>query len=315
MNGILPLWKEKGMTSHDCVYKLRKILGTKKVGHTGTLDPSVEGVLPMCIGQATRIAEYITDAGKEYVAIISIGTATETEDADGLAVASDDSFKRFKRSEIEKVLGELTGEIVQIPPMYSAVKVGGHRLYEYARKGLVVERPERTVTIDKLEILDDAEIYEGTEVTFKLRIICGKGTYIRTLAVQIGEMLGYPAHMASLVRTASGTYRQGDCLTLAEVKKLKEEGELDSYINPLEAALANYQFFEIGDDDDMQFDLINGQVLPRHSLFDDDKTPIVFTKNNKALAVYQIHPTKPKLMKPEKMFPENAQMSFQRTPE
>ena len=310
MNGILPLWKEKGMTSHDCVYKLRKILGTKKVGHTGTLDPSVEGVLPMCIGQATRVAEYITNEGKEYVAVISIGTATETEDADGDVVASDNSIKRFVRSEIEGVLEKLTGEIVQIPPMYSAVRINGRRLYEFARQGIEVERPERTVTIDKLELLDDTEVYEGTEVTFQIRIICGKGTYIRTLAVQIGELLGFPAHMASLVRTASGTYRQEDCLTLAEVKKLKDEGELDSFIKPLEAALSDYQFFEI--DDDMQFDLINGQVLPRHSLFDDDETPIVFTKNNRALAVYQIHPTKPELMKPEKMFPENAQMSFQR---
>ena len=304
MNGILPLWKEKGMTSHDCVYKLRKILGTKKVGHTGTLDPSVEGVLPMCIGQATRVAEYITNAGKEYIAVISIGTATETEDADGAAVAADNSFKRFQRSEIEEVLEQLTGEIVQIPPMYSAVKVGGRRLYEYARKGIQVERPARTVMIDKLEMLDDAELFEGTEVTFKLRIACGKGTYIRTLAVQIGELLGYPAHMASLVRTASGTYRKEDCQTLAEVAALKAEGKLASFIQPLEAALADFQFLEI--EDDMHFDLINGQVLPRHPLFDDDETPIVFTQNNKALAVYQIHPTKPRLMKPEKMFPENS---------
>ena len=303
MNGILPLWKEKGMTSHDCVYKLRKILGTKKVGHTGTLDPSVEGVLPICIGQATRVASYITNAGKEYIAVISIGTATETEDADGATVASDKSIKRFKRSEIEEVLSKLTGEIVQIPPMYSAIKVGGRRLYEYARKGIVVERPERTVTIDKLEMLDDAEIYEGTEVTFKLRIVCGKGTYIRTLAVQIGELLGYPAHMVSLVRTASGTYRKEDCKTLAEVTALKEEGKLDTFIEPLEAALADFQFIEI--EDDMHFDIINGQVLPRHALFDDDETPIVFTQYNKALAVYQIHPTKPRLMKPEKMFLKN----------
>lgn len=304
MNGILPLWKEKGMTSHDCVYKLRKILGTKKVGHTGTLDPSVEGVLPMCIGQATRVAEYITNAGKEYIAVVSIGTATETEDADGAVVASDDSHKRLKRSEIEKVLGKLTGEIVQIPPMYSAVKVEGRRLYEYARKGIVIDRPERTVTIEQLEILDEAEIFEGTEVTFKLRIVCGKGTYIRTLAVQIGEILGYPAHMASLVRTASGKYRKEDCRTLSEVALLKKEEKLSGFIQPLEAVLQNFRFLEI--EDDMHFDIINGQVLPIHPLFEDDKTPIVFTQNNKALAVYQIHPTKPRLMKPEKMFPENS---------
>lgn len=304
MNGILPLWKEKGMTSHDAVYKLRKILGTKKVGHTGTLDPSVEGVLPMCIGQATRVAEYITDAGKEYIAVISIGTATETEDAEGAVVESDNSFKKFSRSELEEVLAQLTGEIVQIPPMFSAVKVDGRRLYEYARKGIEVERPSRTVTIDKLEILDDAEHFEGSEVNFRLRIICGKGTYIRTLAVQIGELLGYPAHMASLIRTASGDYRKEDCRTLAEVAALKEEGKLTDFIQPLEAALEDFRFFEI--EDDMHFDIINGQVLPIHPLFEDDATPIVFTQHSKALAVYQIHPTKPLLMKPEKMFPENS---------
>ena len=190
MNGILPLWKEKGMTSHDCVFKLRKILGTKKVGHTGTLDPSVEGVLPICIGQATKVAEYITDAGKEYVAVISIGKATETEDADGAIVTEDDAFKRFTRLEIENVLKKLTGEIEQIPPMYSAVKVNGRKLYEYARKGIEVERPKRMVKIHKLELLDDENEFEGTDVNFKIRINCGKGTYIRTLAVQIGELLG-----------------------------------------------------------------------------------------------------------------------------
>src|SRR5690606_32748750 len=116
MNGILPLWKEKGMTSHDCVFKLRKILGTKKVGHTGTLDPSVEGVLPMCIGQATKVAEYITDAGKEYVAVIAIGKSTETEDADGDIVSFDETYKQINRHQIEEVLNKLTGTIVQIPP-------------------------------------------------------------------------------------------------------------------------------------------------------------------------------------------------------
>ncbi len=304
MNGILPLWKEKGMTSHDAVYKLRKILGTKKVGHTGTLDPSVEGVLPMCIGEATRVAEYITNAGKEYIAVVSIGTATETEDADGATVAFDETFKQFKRSDIENVLDKLTGEIIQIPPMFSAVKVGGRRLYEYARKGIVVDRPERTVIIEKLELLDDAETYEGIEISFKLRIICSKGTYIRTLAVQIGEILGYPAHMVSLVRTASGNYRKEDCRTLAEIAMMKKESTLDDFIQPLESVLENFRFLEI--EDDMHFDIINGQVLPRHPLFEDDETPIVFTQNNKALAVYQIHPTKPLLMKPEKMFPENS---------
>lgn len=302
MNGILPLWKEKGMTSHDCVFKLRKILGTKKVGHTGTLDPSVEGVLPICIGQATKVAEYVTDAGKEYEAIISIGTSTETEDADGAVVLNDSTEKSITRREIEEALEKLTGDIVQIPPMYSAVKVNGRKLYEYARKGIEVERPKRIVTVKKLALLDDTELYEGKEFTFPIRIECGKGTYIRTLAVQIGELLGYPAHMASLVRTASGTYRKVDCHTLNEVALLIGDGQMNTIIRPLEDALIEFPFIEI--EGDMYVKITHGQVLQADPALEKG-LPIVFTKNNKALAVYKKHPTKQGLMKPEKMFPVN----------
>ncbi len=279
MNGILPLWKEKGMTSHDCVFKLRKILGTKKVGHTGTLDPSVEGVLPICIGQATKVAEYITDSGKEYIAVVSIGTATETEDADGAVVASDLSPKRITRTEIEAALAKLTGEIVQIPPMYSAVKVNGRKLYEYARKGNEVET-----------------------ISFHIRVACGKGTYIRTLAVQIGELLGFPAHMAALVRTSSGTYVQADCRTLDEVRALQEDGQIATILRPLEDALSDFAALEITEE--LLEKVENGQVLPEHPLLDSEEA-IVFMNEGKALAVYRKHPTKLGLMKPEKMFPLN----------
>lgn len=302
MNGILPLWKEKGMTSHDCVFKLRKILGTKKVGHTGTLDPSVEGVLPICIGQATKVAEYVTDSGKEYVAVVSIGTATETEDADGEVVTSDLSPKQISRSQIEEVLAQLTGEITQIPPMYSAVKVNGRKLYEYARKGIEVERPERKVFIHDIKLLDPVQSYEGEEVQFRIRVACGKGTYIRTLAVQIGELLGYPAHMAALVRTSSGTYRQADCRTLDEVRELQEAGEITTILRPLEDALADFPSVEISEE--LYDKIMNGQVLPEHPLLQSDES-IVFTTKEKAIAVYRKHPTKPGLMKPEKMFPLN----------
>lgn len=302
MDGILPLWKEKGMTSHDCVFKLRKILGTKKVGHTGTLDPSVEGVLPICIGQATKVAEYVTDSGKEYIAVVSIGTATETEDADGEVVASDLSPKHISRMEIEAVLAKLTGEIVQIPPMYSAVKVNGRKLYEYARKGIEVERPERKVLIHEIELLDPVQWYEGETVSFRIRVACGKGTYIRTLAVQIGELLGFPAHMAALVRTSSGTYGQEDCRTLDEVREIQEEGKITTILRPLEDALNEFISVEI--DEELCEQVVNGQVLPTHPLLQHEEF-IVFKKDNKAFAVYKKHPTKLGLMKPEKMFPLN----------
>lgn len=300
MNGILPLWKERGMTSHDCVFKLRKILRTKKVGHTGTLDPAVEGVLPICIGQATRIAEYITDAGKTYEAVISIGRATTTEDAEGEIVAQDTSYKSFTHEQLIAVLQQLTGVIEQTPPMYSAVKVNGKKLYEYARKGQTVERPTREVTIYNLTVLDDTTLYEGVDITFPIRITCSKGTYIRTLAVQIGEALGYPAHMASLVRTASGTFTRSNCLTLAEVQALVDAGDIEQHIYPVEYALTEFPYVEI--EAAIEKQIMNGQVLPLHALLEKhDK--IVFGFQGKAYAVYRAHPTKAGLMKPEKMFP------------
>ncbi len=300
MNGILPLWKERGMTSHDCVFKLRKILKTKKIGHTGTLDPGVEGVLPICIGQATRIAEYLTDSGKEYEAIVSIGRTTTTEDAEGETVDQDLSFKSISKAQLINTLQQLTGEIEQTPPMYSAVKVNGRKLYEYARKGETVERPTRTVTIHSLELLDETEHFEGEEITFKIRIACSKGTYIRTLAVQIGELLGYPAHMASLVRTKSGTFTEENCMTLQEVAKQMEEGTIHERILPVEYALTTYPFIEVDELNEKQ--ILNGQVLPIHDLLKiHDK--IVFSADGKARAVYIQHPEKNDFMKPEKMFP------------
>ena len=300
MNGILPLWKERGMTSHDCVFKLRKILRTKKVGHTGTLDPGVEGVLPICIGQATRIAEYLTDTGKTYEAVISIGRTTTTEDAEGETVEEDSTNKSFTRTKVLEVLASLTGHITQTPPMFSAVKVNGKRLYEYARKGETIERPSRQVTIYELQLLDDVEVYEGQEITFPIRIACSKGTYIRTLAVQIGEALGYPAHMKELVRTASGTFTQEHCYTLAQVAELMEVEKVNTCILPVEYALSDYPYIEITPA--IEKEIFNGQVLPADALLKiHDK--IVFGINGKAFAVYQAHPTKEGFMKPHKMFP------------
>ncbi|WP_153731322.1 tRNA pseudouridine(55) synthase TruB [Sporosarcina obsidiansis] len=302
MNGILPLWKEKGMTSHDCVFKLRKILRTKKVGHTGTLDPEVEGVLPICIGRATKVASFVTDAGKEYIAKVSIGKSTETEDAQGDTVTSDQSYKEFTRAQIVNVLHKLTGEITQIPPMYSAVKVNGKRLYEYARKGIDVERPARKVMIYEIELLDDNQVFTGEEVTFSIRVRCGKGTYIRTLAVQIGEILGFPAHMESLVRTSSGNFHQSHCKTLAEVAQLMDKGEIDSILRPIDDVLTGFPKVEI--QPDLLENIQNGQVLPADPLLMKHPS-IVITHNGQVMAIYQNHPTKSGLMKPEKMLLPN----------
>ena len=298
MNGILPLWKEKGMTSHDCVFKLRKILRTKKVGHTGTLDPAVEGVLPICIGRATKVASYITDAGKEYIATVSIGRSTETEDAEGETVHLDTSSKEFSKEQILDALKRLTGEITQIPPMYSAVKVNGKRLYEYARKGIEVERPVRTVTIHDIELLDEKDVFLGEEVTFSIKVRCGKGTYIRTLAVQIGEYLGYPAHMQSLIRTASGNFDKSHCKTLAEVAEIMEQQQMQTILRPIEEVLTEFPQLEV--QEPFVESIRNGQVLPAVPLLAEHPS-IMIMFEGRALAIYQNHPTKPGLMKPEKM--------------
>ena len=147
MNGILPLWKERGMTSHDCVYKLRKILQTKKIGHGGTLDPDVDGVLPICIGRGTKVIEYLQDSGKVYVGEITLGYSTTTEDVSGETVAVSPVRTELELSVIDSAMSQMVGTITQIPPMYSAVRVEGKRLYEYAREGLEVERPQRKAEI------------------------------------------------------------------------------------------------------------------------------------------------------------------------
>lgn len=299
INGVLPLWKEKGMTSHDCVFKLRKILKTKKVGHTGTLDPEVDGVLPICIGAATKVAEYITDQGKTYEAEVTIGYSTETEDATGATVETDSSEKTVTRQQLLEALKGLTGEIVQIPPMYSAVKVNGKKLYEYARQGIPVERPERVVRIDSIELLDGQDQWTGQELKFSIRIQCGKGTYIRTLAVQIGEALGYPAHMSRLTRTASGKFNADDCKTLAEVEELAQNGAIGTILKPLRYGLSNFPFTEIESSD--LFAIKNGQVLDRHPLLEAHEF-LVFTTDGEPLALYKRHPEKTDKMKPEKMF-------------
>ena len=166
MEGIIPLFKPKGMTSHDCVFKLRKILKTKKVGHTGTLDPDVSGVLPICIGRATKVAEFITDAGKAYEGEVTLGYSTHTEDASGEIVEEKKVDRIITKDEIEKVFHDFTGTITQTPPMFSAVKVNGKRLYEYARQGMIVERPTRTVNIYSIELLDDRLQFAGRKRYF-----------------------------------------------------------------------------------------------------------------------------------------------------
>ncbi|MBS4172561.1 tRNA pseudouridine(55) synthase TruB [Bacillus sp. FJAT-49736] len=300
MDGILPLWKPQGMTSHDCVFKVRKLLKMKKVGHTGTLDPDVTGVLPICLGRATKVAEYITNAGKEYEGEVTLGFSTTTEDSSGEVVEEKTINKAILRSEIMDVLMELTGEITQTPPMYSAVKVGGKRLYEYARKGISVERPSRTVQIYRIDLLDDRTQFEGETISFRFRVQCSKGTYIRTLAVTIGERLGYPAHMSFLTRISSGSFTKEDCVTFAELEEHIHSNSLETVILPLERGLNSLPKIEISDK--LAEKVKNGAVLPKDSLpWNESFTEAAIFHDHQAIAIYRPHQDKPGLLKPVKV--------------
>lgn len=300
MEGILPLFKPAGLTSHDCVFKLRKILRTKKIGHTGTLDPDVTGVLPICIGRATKIAEYITNAGKVYEGEATIGFSTTTEDASGDTVDKKKVETAISVDQILKVLESLTGEIEQTPPMFSAVKVNGKRLYEYARQGIEVERPTRKVTIYSISLIEDSLIATEETVSFRFRVACSKGTYIRTLAVMIGERLGYPAHMSHLVRVQSAEFTLEDCFSFEQIEKMAEEGSIQSYLRPIEEGLLNLPKYTINDK--VAEKIKNGAVLQMPAeLADFDEPIVVETFAGNALAIYQKHPRKAGLLKPVKV--------------
>ncbi|UOQ85620.1 tRNA pseudouridine(55) synthase TruB [Gracilibacillus salinarum] len=259
MDGILPLWKTKGMTSHDCVFKVRKLLRTKKVGHTGTLDPEVEGVLPICIGEATKIVPYLTDTTKTYRAVAKIGFSTDTEDQTGTVMQQAAVDKPLENDAIIAVLEGFAGETQQQVPLYSAVKVNGKKLYEYARANEPVERPIRSITVHNIRFLDTTYDKVEKTQTIEFEVTCSKGTYIRTLCVDIGKALGYPAHMAHLVRTATGHIAQDQTLTLAQLQLMKEEERVIPLLT-IDRALAHMDKIEISESTKVK--VLHGQKLP-----------------------------------------------------
>lgn len=219
MNGVIALNKPKGKTSHDMVYFVRRLLQIRRVGHTGTLDPDATGVLPICIGNATKASSYIMDSPKRYTAQMLLGSRTDTQDASGTVLAT--APVQVTEQELRAACGHFTGTVEQTPPMYSAVKVGGKKLYELAREGKTVERKRRAVTVYSIGILD-CDLERGV-VT--LDILCSKGTYIRTLCDDIGLYLGCYAHMGEMVRTQSGGFTLAECYTPEALTKLFESGK------------------------------------------------------------------------------------------
>lgn len=301
MDGILPLWKPVGMTSHDCVIKLRKILGTKKVGHTGTLDPDVAGMLPMCIGMGTKIASYVTESKKVYEAEVKLGFATETEDAEGSIIDQKVVSTPLDLDKVERTLDSFKGTIAQVPPMYSAVRVEGKRLYEYAREGIEVERPQRTVTVYDISLLSDQVTYdEDGSASFNIRITCSKGTYIRTLCVDIGKALGYPAHMSHLVRTASGSFDKDEAVTFEKIEEAMEEGHIEDCLQPMERGVRHLDRLYVKQGEEVQ--VYHGILFSKPEEMPTTNPFSMLSQQGKLLAIYQIHPNKPHLIKPVRVF-------------
>lgn len=255
--GILPVLKPAGFTSHDVVAKCRGILKMKRIGHTGTLDPAVTGVLPLCLGRATRMVEYLQELPKEYEAALILGVATDTEDMSGTVVEQLDQVSVSEEA-VRQVLQRFVGTISQVPPMYSALKHDGKRLYELAREGKTVERKAREVTIYKLELLSFHP--EGPHPTIKFRALCSKGTYIRTLCVDIGRALGVPAAMAQLKRTVSAGITEQSCLTLDEIASHVAQGDLASYLLPVDQGVRHLPAHTIAEDKVKA--ALQGQRLP-----------------------------------------------------
>ena len=232
MNGYFNIAKPTGMSSAAIVAVLRRLTGVKRIGHAGTLDPEAAGVLPVMTGKATRLFDYLADKEKEYVAVCAFGTATDTQDASGTVTESGTDYP--DRETFLRSAAALTGEIVQTPSMYSAIKVGGKPLYLRARRGETIDVPQRTVRIDRIELIRMTEDHG-----FEIRVRCGRGTYIRTLCADLGRLCGCPAHMRSLIRTRSGVFRIEDAITPDQAKELADKGILAGRLLPPDYPLAH----------------------------------------------------------------------------
>ena len=233
MDGIINIYKEKGYTSHDVVARMRGILKQKKIGHTGTLDPEAVGVLPVCIGAATKLCDLFTDQSKTYEAVLCLGTETDTEDMTGAVLRQDDSWKNLTEEQILKGVLSFRGDYDQIPPMYSALKLQGKKLYEYARKGIEVARSPRRVHIF------DIKNITVEKPLVRMEVSCSKGTYIRTLCADIGKKLGCGGCMQALTRIRVGEFLLENSITLSQLSQLVQEGQIMKVLQPVDQVFKN----------------------------------------------------------------------------
>lgn len=310
MDGVLNIYKEQGYTSHDVVAKLRGILKQKRIGHTGTLDPMAEGVLPVCIGNATRLCDMFTDAGKEYEAVLRLGETTDTQDVSGtvLTKADPEYLAALTEENVRACMESFIGEYDQLPPMYSAIKVGGKKLYELAREGREIERKTRRVEIHKLTILS----MELPRVRFL--VDCSKGTYIRTLCNDIGAELKVGGTMEGLIRTRSGSFLREDARTLSEIEELVSADRLSEILKPVESFFAEYQRLDSDMVDETKRELYgklvrNGNAIPGNMTslnFKDGELVRVYLPNGGFAGVYRYDREK-SCLGAYKMFPVSDQ--------
>ena len=297
IHGVINIHKEKGYTSHDVVAKLRGIVGQKKIGHTGTLDPDATGVLPVCLGKATKLCDMLTDKNKTYETVMLLGKETDTQDISG-NVLCENSTDKLDEEGVKKAILSFVGDYMQVPPMYSALKVNGKKLYELAREGVEVERKARPVTI--LEI----QIKEINLPRVRMEVSCSKGTYIRTLCHDIGEKLGCGACMEELIRTRVSRFKLEDSLTLSQVQELKEAGNLDKILVPIDEMFSDYEAITLKDEF-MSFVYNGNTFMPKHVKqfieLVDGKMVRVYDDKDNFIAIYKFIKEK-YIFKIEKMF-------------
>ena len=241
IDGILIVDKPEGLTSHDVVARLRRILKTKRIGHTGTLDPFATGVLVMLVGKATRLAQFLDKDKKEYLATIRFGFETDTGDVSGSSKRIQNSKFKIQNEEIEEALKDFRGEIEQTPPMYSAKKVAGKKLYELARKGIEIERKPVKITIYEIEKMENGKwkMENGKTFDVKIRVACSAGTYVRTLAEDIGKKLEVGAHLSALRRTCAGQFNLSKAVTIEELEEIVSKDKLCEVMISMNDALAH----------------------------------------------------------------------------
>ena len=298
INGIMNIYKEAGFTSHDVVAKLRGIVKQRKIGHTGTLDPDAVGVLPVCFGSATKLCDLMTDKSKEYEACMKLGVTTDTQDMSGKILTESDV--NVSVTDVEAAIMSFVGGYDQIPPMYSALKVNGKKLYELAREGKEIERQPRHVEIPLIRILD----VSLPDVRFA--VSCSKGTYIRSLCADIGDRLGCGAAMASLVRTRVGNFRIEDAITLSKVEELMASGTYENYVIAPDSVFMEYEGVIVKPE--AQSALLNGNKLypgqlewKHHTFFEDKDMLRVYSCDGEFRAVYTFVKSEG-AFKPFKMF-------------